>query len=306
MLKSVYNFIRLEKWRPGAVKFLCKFIPVKKWRRALRDKYVPRDTINDLKPIFYEIKHKKQTLLASPENVHSVFLGSSHVAYGFNPTLCSAHAYNLGATSQDLATAFGILSNILPSCPNLRQVFVGIDVFSRGWSLAKASTTHFCTSYKYLYDIDYVPDNCDKELLRRCKRLDKKKKVPKHNENGYLKPTFKLPSTGFAKRIACHLREHNRNESQYVWIEKIADAISSRNGSLVVCIMPGRSDYRNALSDGTELFADLISLAQQQGITVVNFWQDPDFTDDDFCDYDHLNSHGAEKLSKKIKEYFYE
>ena len=96
LLFYVYNVL---------IKCLVCAVPLSKWRKRLRKKLLHKTAFpSDV--LFFEIKRKKEQLLPFMEHIDTLSLGSSHVAYGFNPQYYSGTSFNLGSNSQDFFTAF--------------------------------------------------------------------------------------------------------------------------------------------------------------------------------------------------------
>lgn len=284
------------------VKLICAFIPHHRWRKIVRDYLLRRSSyekITYFKNIFLEIKTKQIELLNHADNIETLFIGSSHVAYGFNPAFFSQTAFNLGSTSQDLFTSYHLIKYFKDKCPNLKTVFLGFDVFSRGFDLAQTSASQICSSYKYLYDFDYHPENYTKKYQQLCRIFDNEQ--PSINDcGGYMNP----PKFGFTDavndRVASHIKNHNRPVSQLSYIQNILDLLDNQNFYLV--FMPVRQDYQDACLKQNFTPTIFQNLADVLNIKYFNFWNDNSFNDNDFYDYDHLNPSGAIKFSKKLKE----
>lgn len=257
----------------------------------------------DLKNVFYEAKQKQRVLYKNKKSVRGVFLGSSHVAYGFNPDFCVDGFYNLGSNSQDLFTASKVFEYVVEHCPNLKTVVIGIDVFSRGWDLSRTSAKHICTTYKYLYKVNYRPDNTDVDMFNKCYKLNRKKFRRNFNINGYLLPPALQFTDTVEQRVEGHLREHKRKVSQYVYICDMHNIAKKYNVQMFICLMPARRDYVSMLPNSDGLYADLYELVKERCIPIINFYDSAEFNDSDFYDYDHLNTFGAEKFSKNIRRY---
>ena len=279
------------------IKLLLNLIPVRDWRRTLRTKINRDNLFGNLDEVFREIKVKKQTVLDNAKNCETIMLGSSHGAYGLNPIFISDKCYNLCTNSLDLYTISKIIFYYKEKLPNLKNIFLLIDVFSRGWCLEKSSAEHICASYKSVYGIEYPLYKDTKRYLKQCSKLDKLKYCNLKNDNGYLYPP-KIDFYGSVKeRVDGHLKEHDRSISQYHYITEISEL----GLNIVLIFPPLRKDYENFLKPNF-LFDSIKDLEIKNNVRILDFTSDKDFCNDDFYDCDHLNTIGAEKLSKKIKE----
>lgn len=293
----------LMRLRKMLVKSVCVLVPRKRWRKALRKKLLPAQknpAFATFEQAFLEIKTKKSQLLKSKNEIKHLFLGSSHVAYGFNPLFFKNGAFNAGSNSQDLFTSFYLFSVVRDMLPNLKNILLGYDVFSRGWNLSRTSASHICSAYKYLYNIDYEPPNYEKGYIKKCSEFNKFNL--KGEGGGYLNPPEPAVTDDVFKRTDGHMKEHNRENSQHIWIEKLADM--RKNAEFTLITFPVRQDYREMCRQKGLSFKEIDEMAERLHIRYLNFFDDADFIYEDFYDFDHLNPQGAEKFSKKLGSMF--
>ena len=288
----MYNFL---------VRILAMFIPVRSWRHAFRKKMNRNAAFGDLENVFTEIKIKRDTVLKNKDICETIILGSSHGAYGINPEFIRNDCFNLCTNSQDLFTAEHVFDYMKKELPHLKNVILIIDVFTRGWCLERTSAKHICASYQYLYGFKYPMFQDEHNYLKQCKKLDRQHLHTTENKNGYLNPPKLLFTDTVESRVNAHMREHNRKESQYHSLKNIVNSTScEKEITFSILILPTRSDYKKLLPDNLVL-NEVKQIIKGTNVKIFDFSNDPDFKDEDFYDYDHLNPHGAEKLSKKLK-----
>ena len=102
------------------------------------------------------------------------------------------------------------------------------------------------------------------------------------------------------ERTSSHLRENKRSNSQHDCIELLVKAARVDGHRLFIVIFPARKEYTRLLPPKDSLFNGMYELAKKNNLTVIDFYEDTDFEDDDFYDWDHLNENGARKLTKKL------
>ena len=276
------------------------FIPARSWRHAFRKKMNRNAAFGRMENVFAEIKNKRDTVLKNKDICKTIILGSSHGAYGINPEYIGNDCFNLCTNSQDLFTAEQVFDYMKKELPYLKNIVLITDVFSRGWRLECTSAKHILASYQYLYGFKYPMFQDEHKYLKQCKKLDRQHLYATENKNGYLNPP-KLQFTDTVEaRVKAHLREHNRTVSQYFCLKNMVNSIGYSDGSFMVLILPTRSDYRKLLPDDLVL-NEVKQITKGTNVKIFDFSDDPDFKDEDFYDYDHLNPKGAEKLSKKLK-----
>ena len=78
-------------------KIICLFVPSKKLRRKI--KKMMGINSSEFNNAFFELKHKRNSLFNGAKEIETLFIGSSHVAYGFNPKFFSSCSVNMGSHS---------------------------------------------------------------------------------------------------------------------------------------------------------------------------------------------------------------
>ena len=295
------------------VKFLSCFIPIKKYRKKFRNCFTSKkdqahfDNFIDYVMIigrFLEIKTKMLGLKEYSKNIDTIFLGGSSMAYGINPKYFSENSFNLCSNSQDLFTSFNLYKKIKDELPNLKNIFLNYKIFTRGFDISKSKASRdICSSYKFLYNIDYLNNNYIDNYKDIYKTLNSSLQVYS-SHNGYIE--LKNPNCNDPKeRARTHIREFNREISQLKWIEKMHH-LSMDGGDTVlnIVILPVRKDYKKLCPPHNVIFKEIYDLCKKLNIKIYDFYDDGDFTNEDFYDVDHLNPNGAEKLTKKLKNYF--
>ena len=97
------------------------------------------------------------------------------------------------------------------------------------------------------------------------------------------------------------MRETRRGTGQNSYIEKFVVDARLNGQSFSIVLFPARQAYKALLPAKDILFADMLRLAKESHVRVVDFYDDNDFNDSDFHDFDHLNEAGARKLTEKLK-----
>ena len=62
-------------------------------------------------------------------------------------------------------------------------------------------------------------------------------------------------------------------------------------------------DFKKWLTSDKILFNELYNLSISENFEILNFYNNKLFTNEDFFDFDHLNSIGANKLTDLIHKY---
>ena len=79
----------------------------------------------------------------------------------------------------------------------------------------------------------------------------------------------------------------------------MAALAKAKGHDFYVVVPPFRSDYMALMPPFEETFKELLAL---DGVKILNFFGDENFSDGDFGDTDHLNKSGAMKLTRLIRD----
>lgn len=272
------------------VHFICAFVPVKKYRKALRDYLYSFD--------FAKISYKVREFRSLENETQTVVLGSSHALYGYKPERTE---FNFAEPSQDLYYSYKIYEKFC-DFKKIKRVILFYSVFSAGHILEKTRWVKLCAIYKKVLGIPYRYD--ETELKKIEKKLHGRIYFMPRKTYGDM-DKYRFESHNAEERVAGHLKNNRRQNNQTEYVEKCAALARLKGHDLFVVIPPFRSDYTKLLPPFEEVFAPLLSLTQKDAsIHLLDYFHDTDFADDDFGDTDHLNLQGAKKLTQKIRQAF--
>lgn len=249
---------------------------------------------------------KAYSFFESTSEIETLAFGSSHGYYGY---IAAEKEFNLCETSQDLYYSYALYEKYAGKLKNLKTIILFYSVFSPSMELQKTSESFRCVYYTAFYDIPYkLPDLAKKTGLVKDEKItsqigkDFLRKPISKNRGNFSFDTYEAVILSAEQRAASHLKHNKRNNTQTEFVTKMGDLAKQNNHKLFVVIPPMRSDYRELLPPTEELFNALISQISDKDISLINMYDSPDFSSDDFSDTDHLNQKGAEKLTAKIKE----
>ena len=83
------------------------------------------------------------------------------------------------------------------------------------------------------------------------------------------------------------------------YVAEMAVPAKAKGHEFYVVVPPFRSDYMTLMPPFEETFKELLAL---DGVKILNFFGDENFSDGDFNDTDHLNKSGAMKLTRLIRD----
>ncbi|MBR1778686.1 MAG: hypothetical protein IJ752_08925 [Alphaproteobacteria bacterium] len=305
MKNILYRLWKHLDKRPYASSFLRSI------HKYLSTKLIKQGKIDTFYPLLKKYKinqaavlpsYKKFFCLQLFENVlETLVVGSSHGVYGYWAEE-KFHEINACGISQDLYYSYEIYKKYADA-PRLKNIVIFYSVFSPGFVL-EISYPALCDAYYYFYEIPYrfrgkTENNDTKEAFSLF--VSRIKRYPDFHYIGNTpSPNIKNLTIEPQKRAKDHLKGNKRNENQTAYIMQAAKLAKEKGHHLYIVIPPGRSDYTSHLPSFEELFAELLKLEDQ--VKILNFFRDERFSDSDFSDTDHLNEHGAKKLSAFIRK----
>lgn len=277
-------------------KAVCCFIPSRKLRRQIKGSF----------DRYFYYKAKKAALLAP--RIELAVLGSSHAQCGFCET---DRDINLGIASQDLYYSYQLYLKSLLMFPNLKRVVLFYSDFSDGNEEERSKV--IAETVKYMQYFGIPPKNpvfyADKQINLCPKFAPYEVKTPDFDDPYPFPFPANDPSAEDVKiRAEKHLKGAFRGSGQTVFAERIVQSVLAEGLDLAIVAAPVRADYLSFVPADAEPFEKLENMLQKYNgkVRYLNCWRDPDFTNEDFADCDHLNQRGAEKLTAKIKQKFQE
>lgn len=252
--------------------------------------------------------------------VELAILGSSQAYYGFNPALFSSHGCNLANSNQDFYYDNQLTNKYLSQTSNLKTVFLSVSYFSFEFKLVNTEESwrrFFYSRFLGLKDPIYSPlDLRNYSLIALY--------TPK-NSLSYISQGFKVNLAADDKPNGW-INAHQSNSSSDTKANALRHTsymhpeFSGQNGKLleqtiqllkqkgvrVILITPPTTKkyYQNIDQQKyTTMQQNISYFTDKYSLTYLNYFQDNRFQDEDFVDRsDHLNSAGAAKLAKIIKE----
>jgi hypothetical protein len=248
------------------------------------------------------VSQKKLELEHHAPKVEHLALRGSNADYGFYPEYLE-NSFNLGLTSTDLHAAYYLYKNNIEQLPHLKNVMVYINAASVGFNLSMTKESYRSIVYNYFFSVPYQTKNKisrknEKKFLLKC---IKRNEVPHSLAWGYAKKTDYGFNTSAQERTRTHLRENKRKPSQIHWLEKLVALGLKNNITIYAVITPVRSDFKALLPEKTELYQSIYQL-NSKNLAILDFYDDPRFSDKDLGDTDHLNEQGAKKITQFIAE----
>jgi len=260
-------------------------------------------------------RDKHQWMLKHSAEVQTLVLGSSHCFYGINPSLLGEHAYSLAQPTQPYRYDYYQLTHY--KMPNLRTVILPYSYQSLFEDIeAQPNLRFWAVRYRLYMDCDIHSPLSEYgfECLHMASFREKLKSL-------WTPPQLKWDSLGFGTsngQTSLIVEGHDNGqqrarENTYPHMESLdfnTDMLDSicnwcegRGIRLVLVTTPTTESFRTncdrrQMAVSEERLAVL--LRQHPDIIYLDHWADSDFIPADFYDADHLNTKGANKLTRKI------
>ena len=258
-----------------------------------------------IKDEFNYYKIKKIGIDCNKNFIKTLFLGSSHGEFGINTNMVeNLEAYNLCLGSQDLYYSYELYKKYADYCPNLKNVCITYSVFSSGYELQKTINRRLAYYYKKVFNIDFKYHPEFGLLEKELEILDNisVQKVSK-GFTGYKEHEINFNYNKAVNELKSHLKNAFRNNGQEKFIELFYNLAQKKNHNLYIIIPPHSPEYQKQILsiakdlnyDPQKIFEPLYSI--NKNLTILNYFNNKNFTDNDFYDWEHLLASGAIKFT---------
>lgn len=278
---------------------------IKKKINKYRNKKIAK--IKDF-PFLDFYSYKKEALERHRDNIQILILGSSHGQAAVNTDLIP-DSFNLSIASQDMYQSFKLYEKYADYLPKLDTIILFFSVFSSGAEMQKTVNAPLCQYYKAVFDIDFKYPWKGKYYGREIKWMGNQLPPIGPEYKGYSPIVGEFNRDNAYKDLTAHIKHALRGNHQEDYVRQIYELAQKHGHRLVVVIPPHSPEYRRVLDeecrkkgfDGKTLFYPLFAVHQKCDFTLLDYFSDDRFTNDDFWDWEHLNPEGAVKFSNILK-----
>lgn len=271
-----------------------------------------------------DYKAKSIYLKRSLQNIETLILGNSHVLYGIKPEELMGSAFNLGHVSQSIDIDQMLLEKYGSQMPKLNRVVVNLSYFTMRETLATTEEAWRIGKYNQYYDININHNWVNSIDLLRLPFNFNITRIKEHylyGQNdikitpaGWSSNYYDANSTEFlntsgdvaAKRHTILRPEKGLGDQIKKDLSRMIGWCSQRKIEVYLISLPAYRSYREQLDSiqWNEVIKQgyLIKNAHPQ-THYLNWMADPDFSDEDFHDGDHLSEHGAIKLTRRLQKF---
>lgn len=267
-----------------------------------------------------DYSYKNERMEKSSTAIQILNFGSSHGYFGISPKYFSYPAFNLAFVSQSIKYDYFLYNRYAPQCDSLRIVILPVSYGSLRSELEGGGEDWRVRNYCVYMGCDYHRGEWryNMEISNRNKISDV---LPSwFQELSYISCDEYGWGTSYAKANRDSLwqesgeiaaKRHTKADTSAVVanvqrLESIIQDCEHRGVRVILLTTPTYHTYYEQLEEKQykETIATCSDLERRHGnVLYLNWIKNPDFTEDDFFDADHLNEYGAKKLTGMLNLY---
>lgn len=272
-----------------------------------------------------DYKVKSTYLEVHAGEIEVLILGSSHAYYGIDPEYFSDACFNAAFYSQTLRYDLEIVKKYQSRFEKLNTIILPISYFSFFSQLETGNASYMVKKYNLYMGMDVSSALKDHmELLGIQSRKNFRKLGDYYirgenpitcNELGWGTThqsidKLDLEKTGIDASLR-HTRRIEESEGERAvenqgYLQELIGICNDMDIGLILLTLPAYETYASRLkSNYLDYNKETIHLMLEacENCDYLDLLNDPDFTEEDYYDADHLNEFGARKLSEKLDAY---
>jgi len=271
------------------------------------------------------------------ENIDTLFLGTSHVMYGYDieviNRMLDVNAYNAGSSAQPMITSYYLLKEI-DKMNNIDTVYLEASFYTNTDYEQSAGDINIyivsdamkwsANKWEYLYNVSGTQTFLNGVFCTARRNIPlfklEVKQVGKIEPGDYtrlndINKNVEYAGKGFVRNYGkiddefdfqTEAEKYNltsekpMSNSSYTWLIKIIEYCENSNIELVLVNVPMPDEFLSRVR-GYSNYADfLYTLAKRENITYLDFnlYEGYEKSLNDFADFHHLNIEGAQKFAE--------
>lgn len=251
------------------------------------------------------------------ENIEALITGISYAYFGFSKNSCVKEMVSLANSSQDLYYDYHLIEYLLYKYKfsKLKTVIIGISYYSFQYDMSLSAMRNKVPLYYETIGLKHNAKDINKLLEGKNETRVIGNAIFNVNEHGNAIIKWDIPKINNEETI---LRNSAKKQA-YIDCNKDYPETVKENVEIfknylvylkkhdinpVVVVFPAHNDYTKHFSSRIEKeFLNIISETKKSiGFQYIDYFRSCEFSEDEYFDYTHLNSKGAEKFTKILNE----
>lgn len=246
-----------------------------------------------------------RNLAEKMNTVETIVLGSSCARFGF---VENEKSINFGIDAQDLYYSYKIFEKYIDVIPNLKNVVLYFSIFAPGNNLEKSPQIARTAYYSAYLDIPYrnryiVMQKGVLELERKLYKIEPyiQKHLPKIPHDLLTQEHKNINPEAMEKKLISRWLDLNKKATEIHYFDKLLFLAEQKGIKALIVTCPYAKRVKEIVPTSDEIFAKMYNICEKyKNVQIYNAFDDPQYTEDDFLDTNHLSRSGAEKITAKI------
>lgn len=275
---------------------------------------------------FYQLpnsyKEKEELIDSQEKDIEVLVLGSSHPYQGINPAYFDIKGFNLANSGQDFYYDTKMVQRHIDNLSNLKMVIFTVSYHSFEFRIANQAENHRVLFYQRYHGVPPEKKGLIRSIEAQIAILNYQKSYFSSIFRGknIFKKQRSMSDLGFVAvatvgekndqtgrdKIKAHHAEMNPEDFDlsYKYLAQTISLLEQRNIKVVLLSLPVYETYSNNFDPQKyiEMQEAIKKFQEDKNIEYSNYLFDKNFTYADFANDDHLNTAGAEKMSKMINQ----
>lgn len=268
---------------------------------------------------YQDVKLKLQQLdtINDPE---IMITGMSYARYGFDQQVLALPSVNVSFNSQDIFYDLCMAQIVLNKFSSIRYAFIGLAYYDFQFDLSLSKEKHLVNRYQIISHMQKEVDvkKYEQHILPHYEEqlFNVSDEILSLFVDDFIEKFDHLEQSIINRRNLDEAREQlaithssknypNTVQQNIRLMERYLKLLQAHNIMPIIVIHPQEYAYRKGFySEMIEQFNKIIEkLSQQYTFQLIDLYDHPTFSDEDFYDVHHLNSQGAKKVSEIVNGY---
>ncbi len=247
--------------------------------------------------------------ISKSDSINVLVLGNSHAMNAIDTREFELFTYNMAFGAQSFYFDKEITLKNINNMPNLKYVLISLDYHTLYYEHNESRDVF----YHYYYDIDYEDKTYYLEDISWVNTLGFKQTIREHiprpKTNTYHGFDFSYDTTNWSvmnvlsgKKRVEQLEASFNNENDIINnLNNFIQILKSNNVTPILITLPCHEYFKQHLNKGV-VKKNKLAIKQICNLYEIEYWNfmDNNYPDSLYYNVDHLNKHGAKKISKEL------